>query len=74
MPTEQRIRHDCHRNVKSDSGNPRSVKHSMSLEDTRSINEEGKAESNKAEAEAPDTAAGAARGRSSRDWIVCKGT
>lgn len=48
MPTEQRIRHDRHRNVKSDSGNPRSVKHSMSLEDTRSINEEGKAESNKA--------------------------
>lgn len=48
MPTEQRIRHDRHRNVKSDSGNPRSVKHSMSLEDTRSINEEGKAEFNKA--------------------------
>ena len=44
MPTEQRIRHDRHRNVESDSGNPSSFKYSMSLEDARSIHEEGKAE------------------------------
>lgn len=47
MPTEQRIRHDRHRNVEIDSEKPRSVKHSMSLEDARSIHEEGKAEFNK---------------------------
>lgn len=48
MPTEQRIRHDRHRNVEIDSENSRSIKHSMSLEDARSIQEEGKVEFNKA--------------------------
>lgn len=39
---------DRHRNFETDSGNPRSVRHTLSFEDARSIHEEGKAEFNKA--------------------------
>lgn len=48
MKTGQRTHHDGHRHTKADTENPRRVKRAISLEDTRSIHEEGKAEFNKA--------------------------
>lgn len=48
MKTGQRTHQDGHRHPEAGSENPRCVKRTMSLEETRSIHDEGKAEFNKA--------------------------
>lgn len=48
MKSGQRTHHDGHRHPEADSENPRRLKRTMSIEETRSSHEEGKAEFNNA--------------------------